>query len=348
MREPCYPHPDPLASCHTVTAVVSVVGRRVPAASLVCWAMVLPGAAWALVRTLGLERGPLVQLLAFTPYVAVAALVPLAVTLLARRWWAAGVAAVTVLALAVAVLPRALPSGDAPTEGPRLQVMTANLLAGAADAATVVALVRDHDVDVLTLQELTPQGQRRLHAAGLPELLPHQAAEPLAGTSGSAVYARLPLHGAGVRTNEGGFRQAYATVAVPDARPVQVESVHSCPPMSFTRLACWWTALDGQPPATPDGPVRILAGDFNATLDHVAMRRLVHTGYRDAADTVGAGLSPTWDRYGERWIPPVAIDRVLVDERVGVLDVTVHRLPGSDHRAVIATLALPQRAVRGG
>jgi endonuclease/exonuclease/phosphatase family metal-dependent hydrolase len=66
-------------------------------------------------------------------------------------------------------------------------------------------------------------------------------------------------------------------------------------------------------------------------------------GYRDAADVAGAGLRPTWR--GRR-APPVTIDHVLAPERVAVLGVAVRELPGSDHRAVTATLALPQMGTR--
>jgi endonuclease/exonuclease/phosphatase family metal-dependent hydrolase len=85
----------------------------------------------------------------------------------------------------------------------------------------------------------------------------------------------------------------------------------------------------------------VLAGDFNATLDHSGLRRLIRTGYRDAAATVGAGLAGTWGPYDGDPIPPVTIDHVLVDRRVRVRSVSVHRVPGSDHRAVLAELALP-------
>jgi endonuclease/exonuclease/phosphatase (EEP) superfamily protein YafD len=90
--------------------------------------------------------------------------------------------------------------------------------------------------------------------------------------------------------------------------------------------------------------VRVLAGDFNATLDHALLRRLLDTGYRDAAATVGAGLVGTWGPYDGDPIPPVVIDHVLADRRVGVVAVSVHRVPGSDHRAVLASLTPPRRA----
>ena len=94
------------------------------------------------------------------------------------------------------------------------------------------------------------------------------------------------------------------------------------------------------PPATPDGRLRILAGDFNATLDHAELRRVLDTGYQDAAAQVGAGLHGTWP-HGRRFPPPVTIDHVLADERLGVRAVSIHTIPGTDHRAVLAELELP-------
>jgi len=314
--------------------------------TVLCWAVAVPGVLWAAVRLLGLERGPLVQLLAFTPYVAVASLVPLALALALRRWWPAGVAAVAAVALIAVVAPRAF-GGTTDAEGPTLRVLTANLLAGAGDAETLVRLVREHEVDVLAVQEFTPDAAARLDALGLSELMPHRRLNPIVGTQGSALYSRFPLTGTGVRENPGGFTQAYGTLTAPGASPTTVESVHPMAPSALERLRDWERDLDGQPRATPDGPVRVLAGDFNATLDHAPLRRLLASGYRDAADAAGAGLTGTWGPYDGDRIPPVTIDHVLVDRRVGVRDVSVLRLPGSDHRPVFAELALPRGDLGG-
>lgn len=283
------------------------------------------------------------QLFAFTPYAAAAALLPLAVTLLARRWWPAAVAGVAVLALAIVVVPRAVPGGAEPAgaHGPAVRVLTANLRFGGVEPETVVELVRDQRVDLLALQEVTGDAARGLADSGLGDELPYQEVHPEGGAAGSAVYSRFPLSDGGMRVNPGGFWQAYATAAVPGGPPVGFESVHPCAPFGLSQLDCWRADLAAQPPATPDGPVRILAGDFNATLDHAALRRLIGTGYRDAAASVGAGLIPTWGAYGDRKVPPVTLDRVLADRRVGVRDVSVHPLPDSDHRAVLAELVLP-------
>lgn len=312
------------------------------------WLLVLPGLVWAVVRLVGFERGPLVQLLAFTPYVAAWSLVPLVLALSMRRWWAAGVAAVVALAFAWVVLPRWVGSGSPASAGGSrtVRVLTVNLRFGQADPAAVQALVRDQRVDLLALQEYTKDAETALDQAGLAAVLPYRESHPAGGGGGSAVYARFPLRDGGVRTNQCGFLQAYATVAVPGARPVVVESAHPSAPSDLKYLDCWRADLAGQPgaldpPATPDGPVRVLAGDFNSTLDHRALRRVVARGYRDAAESVGTGLVGTWGPYDGSPVLPVTIDHVLVDRRIGVRAVSVHGVRGSDHRGVLAQLTLP-------
>lgn len=308
--------------------------------TVACWALATPGLLWAGVRLFGLERGPLVQLLAFTPYVAAWSLAPVALAVGLRRWWPAGVAAVAAVALVAMVAPRAVGGSTGP-DGPVLRVLTANLLAGNADTAALVAIVRERGVDVLAVQEFTPDAAADLDRHGLATLMPHRRLNPVAGTEGSGLYSRHPLADTGVRRNAGGFTQAYGTVQAPGATHPIVESVHPAAPYSLSMLDAWRTDLANQPKATLDGPLRILAGDFNATLDHAPLRALLATGYRDAAAATGAGLTGTWGPYDGDRIPPVTIDHVLVDRRLGVRGVWVYRVPGSDHRAVLAELTLP-------
>jgi endonuclease/exonuclease/phosphatase family metal-dependent hydrolase len=309
--------------------------------TLFLWLVVLPGLLWAIVRVGGWDRGPLVQLLAFTPYVAAWAWLPTLLALITRRWTVGAVALLAALMLGALVLPRAIPGGRGPASGIPLHVMTSNMLFGTADAPEIVRLVRDHDVAVLAVQEFTSEGKEALARAGLGELLPYSSLADEPGASGSGIYSRYPLTATGDRRNGGGFRQAYATVQPPGAGPLPVESVHPRAPSELVLNRFWWDDLAGEPKADPAGSPRILLGDFNATLDHQPMRALVATGYRDAADATGQGLLPTWPFFGSRHLPPVTIDHVLVDKRIGVREVSVHRIPRADHRAVIAELTVP-------
>ena len=307
------------------------------------WLLVAPAALWAVIRVFGLDGATiLVPFIAFTPYVALASLVPLATTLATRRWWPAALAGLASLALAACVIPRSIGSPST-MDGEPVRIMSVNLRVGGADAAALVGLVREHRVDVLAIQELTPQAEAALVRAGLTENLPNVEAHPADGVAGSAIYSRLNLAFGHARANTGGFLQAIATVTVFGGEDLLIESVHPVPPASRASLPAWANGLQQQPVTTVDGPLRVLVGDFNATLDHVELRRLLATGYRDAASVVGKGLTPTWPYFGPRVgvTPKVTIDHVLADRRIGVRSFEAFTIPGTDHRVILAELVIP-------
>jgi endonuclease/exonuclease/phosphatase (EEP) superfamily protein YafD len=307
---------------------------------LLAWLLAAVCVGWAAMRLLGLERGfPLVPLVAYTPFVAAAAVAVVAIAVLLRQRGAALVAGVVAIVLAVTVAPRALggptsPDGD---PGPELRVLTVNMHFGEGSADTLVALARSTRADVLSVQELTPALVRRLDTAGLGELMPHYVLSAREGGDGTGLYARMPL--AEARPTQGELSLMVAARPRTSRAPaVEILTVHPTAPTRGA-IADWRTDLR-RLPAASDRPLRILAGDFNATLDHAELRRIIDTGYVDAASVVGEGLKATWPA-GRRIPPPVTIDHVLADERIGVRAVSVHSIPGTDHRAVFAVLRLP-------
>ncbi|WP_082310582.1 endonuclease/exonuclease/phosphatase family protein [Nonomuraea sp. SBT364] len=313
--------------------------RRGRTAATLTWLAVTPFAAWALTRLTGLERGSIpTQLMTATPYAAAGSLVPLLIAALGRRRAATAVALLTTAALGFSVLPRWFGTAEA-TAGRPLKVLSVNLLFGKADTQAIMNLVRAFDPDVLNTQELTPGAVEELDLAGLKELMPHRVLQAEWNASGSGLFSRHPVQPLpGALPPLSGHNMPVARLALPGGTPIEFFDVHPVPPLG-RQVADWYAAFDAFPPASADA-VRILAGDFNATLDHAPMRRLLARGYKDAADQVGAGLIPTWPT--NRRIPPIiTIDHVLVDERVGVRAVSVHDVPGTDHRAVFAELSVP-------
>lgn len=303
------------------------------------WVAVTPFAAWAVARLAGLERGALTtQLMTATPYAAAASLVPVLIAALARNRAATAVALAATTALGFAVVPRALASSDTATGRP-LKVLTINLLFGRADTGAVLDLVRRLQPDVLSTQELTPGAVEELEAAGLKELLPYTYLLDEWSAGGSGLYAKYPLTPLRL-FRPIGHQMPAARLDLPGGAPVEIADVHPYPPLG-SQVHEWAAALDSFPATGPSGPVRILAGDFNASLDHAAMRRVLDRGYDDAADRAGQGLIPTWPANRGRIPPMITIDHVLVDKRVGVKEVSVHTVPGTDHRAVFASLTLP-------
>ncbi|SEH03575.1 Metal-dependent hydrolase, endonuclease/exonuclease/phosphatase family [Nonomuraea solani] len=302
------------------------------------WVAVTPFAAWAVARVAGLERGSLpTQIMTATPYAAAGSLVPLLIAAVGRKRAATAVALLATAALGFSVLPRALGTADAAT-GRSLKVLTLNTLFGRADVATVMRLVREFDPDVLSTQELTPGMVTDLDAAGLKELMPHRVLYDEWSAGGSGIFSKHPAQELENLMPPVGHQMPAARITLPGGKAIEFIDAHPFPPLG-PQVSEWTQALAAFPSASPD-VVRIIAGDFNASLDHSAMRGLLSRGYKDAADQVGAGLIPTWP--ANKRVPPIiTIDHVLVDERVGVQEVSVRDVPGTDHRAVLARLTIP-------
>ncbi len=300
-------------------------------------------AGWAAARLAGADRlrfaeAWAVPLLSFTPQVTAGAW---ASALLLRGAGPAAATAVAGAALIATVGPRAVPSRQPPTAGPVLRVLTANLLAGRAGAEAVAELVRRKHADVLFVQELTVQAAARLQQAGLGDLLPHRVTQPAPHGARGSIYARYPLHGGPLASPVSAAR-CTARLDFPSGQFVQLACIHAAPPKppwSPGATARWRGQLSALP-APGDSP-RILAGDFNATLDHAQFRQLLRRGYVDAASQAGNGLSFTWGPRPDRRLTLLAIDHVLIDRRCAALTTSAHWLTGSDHRALYAELRLP-------
>ncbi len=297
---------------------------------------------WAAARLAGADRlrfaeAWAVPLLSFTPQVTAGAW---ASALLLRGAGPAAATAVAGAALTAAVGPRAVPSRQPPAAGPVLRVLTANLLAGRADAEVVAELVGRKHADVLFVQELTSEAAARLQRAGLDDLLPYRVRQPVPHGARGSIYARYRLRGGPLASVSAA--RCTAWLDLPSGQSVQLACIHAAPPRppwSPGATARWRSQLSALP-APGEGP-RILAGDFNATLDHAQFRRLLRRGYVDAASQAGHGLSLTWGPRPGRRLTLLAIDHVLVDRRCAVLTTSAHWLTGSDHRAFYAELRLP-------
>ncbi|WP_100445137.1 endonuclease/exonuclease/phosphatase family protein [Glycomyces xiaoerkulensis] len=302
--------------------------------------------AYAAMRLYGLETGwAPVAMVSFTPYVAVAALVGAGLQALVRHWRAAAVTAAMALALSAAVVPRAVADPQPAAAGESLTVLSVNLYVGEANLRHVVDLVDEHDPDLLSVQETTAPAIDRLAELGLTERLPHAITTTGRAAEGTSLYSRHPLERLEELEPDGIFHQIAAEVSLPDRSTVRFLAVHTAAPYAPHRIPEWEQDFAELP--RPDGDDRwILAGDFNATLDHHAMRELLESGYTDAADATGRGLTATWRPVrgylrGLVRPPGVALDHVLVEQDAAVLDFQVLDKDGSDHAPVLATVRMP-------
>ena len=314
-------------------------------------------AGMALARLAGADRVPWARavtapLLALTPVAAAAgwASVPFA-----RGRCARTVTALAAAALTATVIPRAVPRRQPAAGGPVLRVLTQNMLVGRAPADALVGLARTTGADVLFVQEFTQEAEARLDRAGIGAVFPHRVTEHCSEhVHDTGIYARYPLRdvsggGEGRGVGAGGplaRTQRSARLDLPSGHSVRLMCAHIPPPKPpwAPRYAERWQAELGRiPPAgsPPDDLPVVLAGDFNATVDHAPLRGVLRRGYRDAACEVGNGLVPTWGPEPHGHPPLLTIDHVLVGPGCAVLRTRVHRVPGIDHRALYAELRLP-------
>lgn len=304
------------------------------------WILAAPWIVWALWRTLGVDRAVpfTAAIVAFTPYAALTAAVPLLVALVLRRWRAALATLAALVLLAMAVQSRAF-GGPAtvPPGTPSFTVVTSNLYLGRGDTADVVRLARRSDADVVVLLEIDDAALDRARAAGLRDAYPHAHTEPRPGGTGSAILSRAPIERA-YATTDRAYSQPAADIRLAGGGTVRVQAVHPPPPVGRDQARAWRQTLRALPVGgRPRGP-SVLAGDFNATLDHHELRRLLDTGYTDAADALGEGLQPTWPV--GRAALPITIDHVLGSEELRPQAYDAIEITRSDHRAVVARFAV--------
>jgi endonuclease/exonuclease/phosphatase (EEP) superfamily protein YafD len=203
----------------------------------------------------------------------------------------------------------------------------------------VAAQVARAGADVVVLQEVWPGFVAGLEAQPDMAEYRYRATEAVNGTTGLAVWSRWPL--AGARLDQlAGSPIMRVSVESPHGS-FALHAVHTTAPVGSSRAAAWsreLEALAGYDTTTP----ALLAGDFNATVDHSQFRAVVDQGWTDVHDRKGCGLDTTWPAGGRSPVSLLRLDHVLVTDDFEVLAVELGPPAGSDHRSVIATVRLAQ------
>ena len=199
----------------------------------------------------------------------------------------------------------------------------------AADLATA-------DADVIVLQEVRPDYLAALDAEPILAAYPHRAdREAPSVSSGLAIRSRLPLREVSDNTL-GGRPILRATVDAPTGS-FALNVVHTTAPIGDHAIAQWTTQLTELADYDRSTPT-VIAGDFNATLDHKPFRALVESGWTDVHDEKGCGFDATWP--ADRPLTLLRLDHVLLTDHFEVRDLRIGDGNGGDHRSLRATIAL--------
>jgi endonuclease/exonuclease/phosphatase (EEP) superfamily protein YafD len=311
---------------------------------LVAAALGLPALLLTVVRLVDSDVGAMIRVESFTPLA-----IPLYVVLVLMMAFGAVIrpgnirkqrAAGAVVALAGLALhgwwfaPQVSGDNPPPAAGAsRITVMNANLFEGQGDAQDVVDAVRDNHVDVLVVEEITPDELARLDAAGLSTLLPNRAGEPDPDVAGTMVFSNLQLGEPALLATQ--FQSYRVQVG-----SLTLLAVHPTAPVL---PQAWRRDHDLIRAEAVDKDVDLIVGDMNATPDHDVMRELDDAGFRDAGELANNGWQPTWPANHVSIFPLlpalVRIDHVLLADTLASLGTHTVDIDGSDHLALIATVA---------
>jgi endonuclease/exonuclease/phosphatase (EEP) superfamily protein YafD len=230
--------------------------------------------------------------------------------------------------------------------GGELRVLTVNTGYGRADVADLVAQVRSRKIDVLSVQELTPELVTGLGAAGLRGELPHSVLRPEEGYTGTGIWSRWPVTPLG---DIPGTQSATPRTRVqpPSGPPFTVIAVHPTAPAGLGTDKRWRTDLHlvrdviRETAGGGNGPL-VVAGDFNATRDHALFRELLAPGLDDALDVAPGGpwLGFTFP-VGQGYPPLMRLDHILFTRNgLRCVSAATVPVPGTDHRGVVAAFRL--------
>ena len=294
-------------------------------------------------RYLPITGHPSLIVAAAAPYLAVAAPVAVLLLVLGRRWLLTVVALAVMVALLWVYVPRYLAPSGTDVAAVEVRVLTTNLGVGQADPPALVALARD-TADIVAVQEMTQEAADGLSEAGMDATFPHRVVLPAPLASGIGIWSRHPIVNSG-RIDGYALPMLGARIRVPGVVvDTTVLSIHLAAPWPQP-IETWLADIALMPDTLTEvgrdagaGAV-IVAGDFNATADMAPFRRLLATGYGDAAADAAAGLARTYPGRGSR--PPLlGIDHVLTKNSSAATARTV-RVPGADHRGLLVTVRVP-------
>ncbi|MCW5853549.1 MAG: endonuclease/exonuclease/phosphatase family protein [Anaerolineae bacterium] len=278
----------------------------------------------------------------------------LVLALVCRARLAGALLALAALPFVLFYAPLFLPHSAAPSAPQSLKVMTHNILAANQQSDRLAEAIVAEAPDVVALQELVANHATRL-APRLSQVYPYRV---IYRDQGLGLYSRYPLREAQLLTLAP--ESSFAIRAILDAPggPITVFNAHPRNPridwsswggslfyvanFDPTRRDRAVTAL-AQAIERTQGPVLVL-GDLNLP-DRSAAYRLLTRELRDGHRDAGWGLGYTFPvaRPGGPLgflFPVLRIDYVLYSSDLRALETRLGAPTGSDHRPVIARLAM--------
>jgi endonuclease/exonuclease/phosphatase (EEP) superfamily protein YafD len=312
--------------------------------ALGAWCVITVLVAVTVARIVAWDRSELFAVLdAGTLWLYLPAWLVLGLAIWRRRWVMAAASLFMVLAQVIYVTPElTAASGLPPGAGraPSFRVFDANVSYTNSNMSGYATEIRRDDPQLVALEEANRSDLTQLVASGALTTLPYRRSFDAGGSRDLVLASDEPLGEFMVAFVEG-LPYLWRTTFEFDHHLLALWIVHTTAPTA-PGVTAWNRELDGvRRVLSSHRPRRLLlVGDFNATWNNRGFRSILATGLTDAAAARGAALDMTWSQLLGPLPPLVRIDHVLTSQGLVVTSIHTQPGPGSDHRALYATVAL--------
>lgn len=236
-----------------------------------------------------------------------------------------------------------------------LHVMSLNCRFGRADAQSIRKVVTSNHVDVLALQEVTPELLDALESAGVHAELPFTVTgtsrDDDNGGSNALLLRYEPSESSESSINLPAAAVPAATLSI-NGRKIRFASVH---PKSPGRGGRFWHQgisqlgelgnYDETSYATDSSNISlndtVVLGDLNSSMYHPVFRQMLQNSrFLDSSYELCDGYHRTFPSSWKGVPALIELDHVLFTPGVYPIKLVPLAIPGSDHRAVLATLGI--------
>lgn len=329
---------------------------------VVCWVLTSFFAAWLLLRLIpaGLDsRRPLTELIALCPYAAVGEAL-FTVVSYGSGDWGCGILGSIFTAWEIWFM-RSYFFGKRPkASGPLLTVMTLNCRYGRADADEIEKFAEKEGVDVLALQEVSPELKEKVSRFAS---FPYQASGEESGEDNGGfnmILSRKKPLASMPSSVDLCAAQCPAIKLEFEGKTLLAASVHPKSPhrgggywgWGVNHLASFLCYLGKEvrmpkfcpklglkePKAERQADYALVMGDMNSSLDLPSFRAVLRSGMKDSSMDAHTGPHPTFPATWKGWHEALELDHVLHSSGLRSYFVKTKKISGSDHLALVSRL----------
>jgi endonuclease/exonuclease/phosphatase (EEP) superfamily protein YafD len=264
-------------------------------------------------------------------------------TLLGRRF-ALGATALLIVGAQIAFL---LPEITAAQPVPRwashaqtIRLLDANVYFLNPSMAGYVREIKAFKPQLVTMEEATPLSAKALEHSSALRALPYHLAIGSYDAKAFFIASKYPLRDERMVSFQGTPLLVQTVLQLPSG-PLTLWVVHTDAPLTDS-FQLWKSQLShiAKLIAARRTNNLLVVGDFNATWGNKGFRDILDASMTDGAAARGHAFEMTWTQTRPPLPPFVRIDHVLTGSGVAVTTIRTDHGPGSDHRDLMATVAI--------